>query len=143
MEGFLKFITSDEHKAKELRKIAVFKIIPMLNIDGVILGNSRCSLTGEDLNRCFSNPDQRLHPEIFTVKEKLKSEKISFYFDFHAHSNKKGVFMYGPHYPLHSENYLAIKVLPKLLGEKSEMFRYYSCKFDNEWNKRKAARLVI
>lgn len=29
----------------------IFKIIPMLNPDGVIIGNSRCNLYGYDLNR--------------------------------------------------------------------------------------------
>ncbi|CAG9331274.1 unnamed protein product [Blepharisma stoltei] len=143
MEGFLKFIVSDNEEAERLRKKIVFKIIPMLNPDGVILGNSRCSLTGEDLNRRFQSPDPRLHPVIHTLKNMIKNEKISFYFDFHAHSTKKGMFIYGPHYPLHSDKYISIKVLPKLFSERTEMFRYFSCKFKNDWSKRKAARLVI
>jgi NADH:ubiquinone oxidoreductase subunit len=61
----------------------------------------------------------------------------------HAHSKKKSVFMYGPHYPLHNEKYFKLRVIPKLLSERNEMFRYYSCKFRNEKSKQKAARLVI
>jgi len=34
-----------------LRDLYVFKIVPMLNPDGVIIGNYRCSLVGDDLNR--------------------------------------------------------------------------------------------
>ena len=51
MEGFLEFIVSNDKDAKTLRDKFVFKIVPMLNPDGVIVGNYRCSLTGVDLNR--------------------------------------------------------------------------------------------
>lgn len=42
---------SDDDVAKYLRNNFVFKIIPMLNPDGVIIGNYRTSLSGMDLNR--------------------------------------------------------------------------------------------
>jgi cytosolic carboxypeptidase protein 2/3 len=51
MEGFLEFILGNESCAKALRDHFVFKIVPMLNPDGVIVGNYRCSLAGLDLNR--------------------------------------------------------------------------------------------
>lgn len=51
MEGLLEFLLSDEADAAELRQKFVFLVIPMLNPDGVIYGNSRCSLLGVDLNR--------------------------------------------------------------------------------------------
>jgi cytosolic carboxypeptidase protein 2/3 len=35
----------------------VFKIVPMVNVDGVVLGNFRTGLIGRDLNRLFSNPE--------------------------------------------------------------------------------------
>lgn len=44
-------MVSDEDVAKYLRNNFVFKIIPMLNPDGVIVGNNRTSLSGLDLNR--------------------------------------------------------------------------------------------
>jgi murein tripeptide amidase MpaA len=46
MAGILDFLTSDRREARVLRKHYVFRIIPMLNPDGVIYGNSRCSLYG-------------------------------------------------------------------------------------------------
>lgn len=51
MEGLIDYIVSDERAAKNLRDSFVFKIVPMLNPDGVIVGNYRCSLSGYDLNR--------------------------------------------------------------------------------------------
>jgi len=51
MEGFINFITGQSPEAIELRRNVVFKVIPMLNPDGVISGNYRASLSGNDLNR--------------------------------------------------------------------------------------------
>uniref|UniRef100_A0A8C2JI97 Peptidase M14 domain-containing protein n=1 Tax=Cyprinus carpio TaxID=7962 RepID=A0A8C2JI97_CYPCA len=53
MQGFLEFLLSDLPDARLLREIFIFKIIPMLNPDGVVVGNYRCSLTGRDLNRNY------------------------------------------------------------------------------------------
>ena len=57
MEGFLRYLVSDSKKAKELLTKVKFKIVPMLNPDGVIIGNFRTSMCGEDLNRLFYNPN--------------------------------------------------------------------------------------
>uniref|UniRef100_A0A4W5LZ15 Peptidase M14 domain-containing protein n=1 Tax=Hucho hucho TaxID=62062 RepID=A0A4W5LZ15_9TELE len=42
MQGFLDFL-----------EIFVFKVMPMLNPDGVVVGNYRCSLASRDLNRNY------------------------------------------------------------------------------------------
>lgn len=59
MEGFLEFIVSNEREAKQLRDTYVFKIVPMLNPDGVIVGNYRTNLNGLDLNRQWTNPNSK------------------------------------------------------------------------------------
>lgn len=46
MKGVLDFLTSNAPEAKALREHFVFKIVPILNPDGVINGNYRCSLSG-------------------------------------------------------------------------------------------------
>jgi murein tripeptide amidase MpaA len=51
IQGIIDFLTGPEKAAKILRNTYVFKIVPMLNPDGVIVGNYRCSLSGLDLNR--------------------------------------------------------------------------------------------
>jgi murein tripeptide amidase MpaA len=51
MEGLIDFLLSSDSKADWLRSNFVFKIVPMLNPDGVIVGNSRTNMEGLDLNR--------------------------------------------------------------------------------------------
>ena len=51
MEGVIDFLMSMDGDACKLRDKYVFKIVPMLNPDGVITGNYRSSLGGYDLNR--------------------------------------------------------------------------------------------
>lgn len=54
-----------------MRDNYVFKIVPMMNPDGVVVGNSRCNISGADLNRKWDNPDPILHPEVHEVKKRL------------------------------------------------------------------------
>lgn len=46
MQGLLKFLTSNSSISKSLLENYVFYIIPMLNPDGVVVGNYRCGLGG-------------------------------------------------------------------------------------------------
>ena len=46
MKGVIEFLVSNTAEAQALRENFVFKIVPMLNPDGVINGNYRCSLAG-------------------------------------------------------------------------------------------------
>ncbi len=41
MEGIIKFLTGNSKEAKILRQNYIFKLVPMLNPDGVINGNYR------------------------------------------------------------------------------------------------------
>ena len=51
MHGVIDFLISSAKEATVLRDKYIFKIIPMVNPDGVIYGNFRCNLSGNDLNR--------------------------------------------------------------------------------------------
>lgn len=68
IKGVIDYLTSSILKAKILRENFVFKIVPMLNPDGVIKGNSRSSLAGVDLNRCWIDPTKSMHPTIYYTK---------------------------------------------------------------------------
>ena len=51
MNGLLDFLLGDTFKAKLLRDNFVFKVILIINPDGVINGNYICSMAVVDLNR--------------------------------------------------------------------------------------------
>ena len=100
MRGVLNFLTDTEsEEAKLLRERFVFKVIPMLNPDGVIVGNYRCSLVGVDLNRQWIGSSAKLYPINYHTKLMMKktqeSREIHFFCDFHGHSTGRNVFMYG------------------------------------------------
>jgi hypothetical protein len=64
LEGFINKLLDDSHSSKAMRKLLVFKIVPMLNPDGVLVGNFRTNLSGDDLNRRFDTPSQFFHPSV-------------------------------------------------------------------------------
>ena len=68
MHGVIEFLTSNLPEANDLREKFIFKVVPMLNPDGVIYGNYRSSLLGVDLNRRWKNPSKFLHPTIYYTK---------------------------------------------------------------------------
>jgi hypothetical protein len=75
--------------------------------------------------------------------QRLDKHKLAGYFDFLAHSGRKSIFMYGPYFPLHSSKYMKIRTIPKLISERTEMFRFFSCRFRIEKYKENCARIAI
>jgi murein tripeptide amidase MpaA len=69
LKGFIDHLLSETREARLIRKNYIIKIIPMLNVDGVIYGNYRCSLIGADLNRRWQAPSRVLHPTIYHAKK--------------------------------------------------------------------------
>ncbi|XP_062456659.1 cytosolic carboxypeptidase 1 isoform X1 [Rhea pennata] len=160
MKGTLEYLMSNNPSAQSLRESYIFKIIPMLNPDGVINGNHRCSLSGEDLNRQWQNPNPDLHPTIYHAKGLLQylasiKRLPLVYCDYHGHSRKKNVFMYGCsiketmwHTNVSASSCDLIedpgyRALPKILSQTAPAFCMGSCSFVVEKSKESTARVVV
>lgn len=131
MRGILYFLTDpDNPEARMLRENFIFKVIPMLNPDGVVNGNYRCSLAGCDLNRRWKAPSKIIHPTIYHVKKLVKEvhqeRGLSMFCDLHGHSRKQNVFMYGcnkrddPYY---------CRTLPFMLSKLNSYFSFENSRF--------------
>ena len=57
VHGLIRFLLKKDKVSEALRKRIIFKVIPMINADGVSIGNTRCSFIGRDVNRLFGNPN--------------------------------------------------------------------------------------
>ena len=130
MKGIIDFLLGDSKEAVMLRDQFIFKIVPMLNADGVVHGNYRCSLSGSDLNRKWRNPQKTLHPEIYYFKKMIfdlaENVKVALFCDLHGHSVKKNIFFYGCH---DSGQPLACRELPFLLSKLHAPFSFGDCNF--------------
>ena len=137
--------------SEKLRKSFIFKIIPMLNPDGVINGNFRTSLIGKDLNRLWDDPKENICPTIFYTKEMIKktilSREVFIFCDFHGHSNKPNFFLYGcpTSRRLRNIGNLAFQemILPRIFSGKNDMFDNKSCIYKIALKKLKTARAVV
>jgi cytosolic carboxypeptidase protein 2/3 len=151
MDGTLKQLMEDTPLAKELRRHFVFKIVPMLNPDGVVHGNYRCSLLGCDLNRKWLMPNKFLHPTIFYTKFLIRfthwERKVLFFCDMHGHSRKHNCFFYGCSYKNFEQQgrikNAQLRILPLLCCHKNPTFSFADSTFKIEKQKESTGRVVV
>uniref|UniRef100_T1HCQ8 Peptidase_M14 domain-containing protein n=1 Tax=Rhodnius prolixus TaxID=13249 RepID=T1HCQ8_RHOPR len=148
MKGVIDYLTGDSPQAKELREKFIFKLIPMLNPDGVIVGNNRCSLSGRDLNRQYRTVIRETYPPVWHAKvmiKKLIDEcGVAMYCDFHAHSRKHNVFIYGCENRRATDKRLQEQVFPLMLHKNTaDKFSFENCKFRVHKDKEGTGRVVI
>ena len=145
MRGVLTFLTDPNNlEAKILRENFVFKVIPMLNPDGVINGNYRCSLAGCDLNRRWKTPSKMLHPTIYQTKKLVKQihqeRGLVMFCDLHGHSRKQNVFMYGCN---KKDNPGECRIFPYILSKINPYFSYEYSRFGVQKSKEATARVAL
>eukprot|EP00672_Neobodo_designis_P021441 CAMPEP_0174847534 /NCGR_PEP_ID=MMETSP1114-20130205/12967_1 /TAXON_ID=312471 /ORGANISM="Neobodo designis, Strain CCAP 1951/1" /LENGTH=894 /DNA_ID=CAMNT_0016081815 /DNA_START=34 /DNA_END=2719 /DNA_ORIENTATION=+ len=100
LHGAIEMLLSvTDPRADALRKNFVFVIVPMLNPDGVARGHSRADPVGQNLNRLYKDPHPLKQPTCLALRNLLlslqKTGRLALYVDMHAHSNKKGAFLFG------------------------------------------------
>ncbi|KAM4777812.1 cytosolic carboxypeptidase 2 [Cyanocitta cristata] len=149
MRGFLNFLLSAHVDARLLRRLFVFKVVPMLNPDGVVVGNSRCSLAGRDPNRAYGTALPGSFPGVWhlraMVQRVLVEREVVLYCDFHGHSRKNNVFMYGCDAGGDgARTRLRQRVFPLMLSKNApDKFSFASCKFQVQKNKEGTGRVSM
>ncbi|KAL4428971.1 hypothetical protein ABPG74_011167 [Tetrahymena malaccensis] len=144
VQGCIDFLLGDSPEAEYLRDNCVFKIVPMLNPDGVIHGNYRCSLAGCDLNRRWKKPRKKLHPTVFHMKEMIKTfgreREIKLIIDLHGHSRKMNTFFYGCSY---KEDPVLTRIFPYMMSKMTDYISFEECRFNVQKSKEKTARITL
>ncbi|VDD82556.1 unnamed protein product [Mesocestoides corti] len=166
MKGLMEFLSHPRNeRAKELRRRFVFKLVPMLNADGVIVGNYRCSLFGKDVNRTYIEPSEDCFPEAFHVKKLVQECKSRYkdtvFCDFHGHSRAFNSFIYGTDsgyrsksadqttrppktYLTNPEKYLVDRMVPFLMSRQDPgRFSFRSCRFTLQPEREGCARIAL
>ncbi len=83
MEGALRFVTSDDSRARALRDRIIFKFTPMMDPDGCATGKVRFNAHGWDVNRHWDEVNLRDKawlqrcPEIWYVKKAILAQMNS------------------------------------------------------------------
>mmetsp|Transcript_153428 Transcript_153428/g.490379 ORF Transcript_153428/g.490379 Transcript_153428/m.490379 type:complete len:968 (-) Transcript_153428:194-3097(-) len=94
--GALRHLLSDDPRAVAVREAFVFKLVPILNPDGVARGHYRTSSLGLNLNRFYDNPTVDQHECIWATKKMLShwagQKRLLLYVDFHSHVSRSGCF---------------------------------------------------
>ena len=144
LRGAIDFLMGESDEANYLRDNFIFKIIPMINVDGVICGNTRTSLSGCDLNRRWANPNILLHPEIFYTKDIIMDfcgkYKIECIVDFHGHFGAFNSFFYANH---RKDNYSSCRFFPFSCSKKSKVIQFEKSQFKMPKYKKGTGRINL
>ena len=100
LDGVLEFLMREgDPRAIALRQRFVFKLVPMLNPDGVYRGHFRADSRGVDLNRSYATATAEEQPSTYAVMALVRQlherGALWAYIDCHAHSNQRGCFFYA------------------------------------------------
>ena len=94
IESVINNLLNNSEQSNNLLDKYIFKIIPMLNPDGVIHGHYRNNILGKDLNRMWQDPRDNVTPTIYYLKKLISINRPFFFCDFHGHSNMPNCALY-------------------------------------------------
>lgn len=148
-KGVMDYLIDNNENSQYLRDNFVWKIVPMLNPDGVVNGNHRCSLSGKDLNREFFTPDRILNPTIYHLKEVVRHWKVNegrnvmLYGDFHGHSRCRNFIIFACSARKPTCGIIPERVFPRTLAELAPYFSYSNSTYKVQRSKRTTGRVVF
>ena len=157
IEGVINNLLNNSEQSNGLLDKYIFKIIPMLNPDGVIHGHYRNNILGKDLNRMWQDPRANTTPTIYFLKKLISINKPLFFCDFHGHSNmpncalyccsppkkKKNKFFNFPNNNVKSYHFYEEKVFMRIFEEEAKFYQKSGEKYNIQKSKLKSARGVI
>ena len=157
IESVINNLLNNSEQSNILLDKYIFKIIPMLNPDGVIHGHYRNNILGKDLNRMWQDPRENITPTIFYLKKLISINKPFFFCDFHGHSNmpncalyccsppkkKKNKFFNFPNANIKSYHFYEEKVFMRIFEEETKYYQKSGEKYNIQKSKLKSARGVI
>ena len=157
IESVINNLLNNSEQSNTLLNKFVFKIIPMLNPDGVIHGHYRNNILGKDLNRMWQDPRENVTPTIYYLKKLISINKPFFFCDFHGHSNmpncalyccsppkkKKNKFFNLPNSNMKSYHFYEEKVFMRIFEEDAKYYQKSGEKYNIQKSKLKSARGVI
>ncbi len=94
MEGVLRRLLGLDAGVRELLSSARLYLVPCMNPDGAALGNLRTNAAGQDLNRCWLNPDGDA-PEVAAVRRTMERSGVDLLLDVHADERNPYCFLAG------------------------------------------------
>ncbi|KAG8003667.1 Cytosolic carboxypeptidase 6 [Nibea albiflora] len=109
-QGVIDFLVSQHPVAQILRDHVIFKIVPMLNPDGVYLGN---------------------YSDHLLQRGETQRVSLEFYIDVHAHSTMLNGFMYGNVFE-DEERVQRQAVFPRLLCQNAPDFSFSNTSFNRD-----------
>lgn len=100
----------------------------MVNIDGVVHGNTRAQIIGADPNRKWNHPHKIRNPIIYGLKKAIEKDKhhIEMFLDLHSHSRKLGTFFYGNSL---RDSKITSRKFPMMVCKSDSRFSYTSSRF--------------
>ena len=157
IESVINNLLNNSEQSNNLLDKYIFKIIPMLNPDGVIHGHYRNNILGKDLNRMWQDPRDNVTPTIYYLKKLISINRPFFFCDFHGHSNmpncalyccspskkKKNKFFNIPNGNIKSYHFYEEKVFMRIMEEESKYYQKAGEKYNIQKSKLKSARGVI
>jgi hypothetical protein len=146
VHGLIAFLLQPRNPyARLLRNRFVFKIVPMINPDGVARGHFRTDTFGGNLNRQYAAPTLAKQPAIFAIKAVLKQasqlctpvnlegssrgggNSVFAFIDLHGYTARHGCYVIGNSLPPHREG--RSLMFAQLLQLYSPQFNANACSF--------------
>lgn len=85
--GFVEEIAGDSAQARKFRQETLVLVVPLVNPDGVVEGNWRGNINGQDLNRDwgpFGQSETRAIRDLLRRELEGKRRRLAFAIDFHS-----------------------------------------------------------